>query len=181
MDIAFDYKLTPASVVLDVGGYRGDFAAWCRETYGCGIHIFEPVRAHFKHIVERFKHDPFYWPYPCALEDRDWECDIYLRDNSSSLYSPSDTWERIKVRDILTFIQAFRFERVNLLKMNCEGSEFAILERLIGAEWINRVDQIVVQFHSNKDWSVLDTTDRLRKTHACEYRDEHWEWWKIRS
>ena len=50
----FDYELTPESVVLDVGGYEGQWATDLYARQRCRIHIFEPVPAFADAIRERF-------------------------------------------------------------------------------------------------------------------------------
>lgn len=180
-DIDFDYQLNHLSVIFDVGGYTGDFAEMIRTKYGCGIHIFEPVSEHFKRIVERFKHDPMYWPYDIALGSSDREGHIFLNTNSSSMFIGSGTTESVKVRDIAKFIGAFKFFHIDLLKLNCEGSEYEILDRIYDMKWIENVKQIVVQFHGiGKDIKQSDYEDRLSLTHECKYRDDHWQWWKVK-
>src|SRR5688572_24315682 len=58
-------------------------------------------------------------------------------------------------------VQAIHFaeaipESVNLLKIDIEGAEFAVLERLIQAGAINRVKNIVAELHPSKS-----TKDRM--------------------
>ena len=50
----FDYDLTPESVVLDVGGYEGQWASDLYARQRCQIRIFEPVREFAQLIDARF-------------------------------------------------------------------------------------------------------------------------------
>jgi hypothetical protein len=53
----FDYPLDSRSLVLDVGGYEGQWASDVYARYRCRIMVFEPV-ARFAHdIAERFRHN----------------------------------------------------------------------------------------------------------------------------
>jgi FkbM family methyltransferase len=139
MDICFDYKLPKDAVVFDVGAYNGLWTEWVRNTYGCPVHTFEPVRAHWKNVLERFKMDPLVFVYDFALSDHNAEERINLSDNSSSLYGKSDSSELIKVRDIWDFIMSFKLHEgrgvIDLLKLNCEGGEMPILKRLLDVGW----------------------------------------------
>lgn len=179
-DINFDYQLDPMSVVFDVGGYHGDFAKLIRDKYGCGVHVFEPVREHFSIIVEKFKNDPMIWPYNIALEDRNAEAQISLLDNSSSLYSESDKKEEIRIRDIIEFIGAFKLDRIDLLKMNCEGSEYPILSTLLENGWMPKVRNITVQFHATS-WVRSKFEENLLLTHNRLHHCDHWQWYRIKS
>lgn len=178
-DIDFDYKLDPMAVVFDVGGFEGDFTELIRKRYLCGVHVFEPTKQYFAHILKRFIKDPLVWPYPVALEDEDCEKEIYFCNNGSSLhFARGDVKELINVRDIFKFIGSFKLPRIHLLKMNCEGSEFKILNRLIETDYIPFVDQIVVQFHAFPDDRQDEVESKLRLTHVPAFQDAHWQWWK---
>ena len=54
----FDYELTPESIVLDVGGYEGQWASDLYARQRCKIHIFEPVRDFADAIGARFSRNP---------------------------------------------------------------------------------------------------------------------------
>src|SRR6185503_2423194 len=41
--LRLDYPLSLRSVVLDAGGYKGEWAAAIAAKYGCVVHVFEPV------------------------------------------------------------------------------------------------------------------------------------------
>jgi FkbM family methyltransferase len=176
MDIEFNYKLNSSSVVFDIGGYRGDFAHWIRKKYNCGVHVFEPIKEHFKYILERFKDDPMYWPYHVALEDTDKVEDIYISDNSSGLYTASDNTESIKVRDIINFIKAFKLNRIDLIKMNCEGSEYKIIDRLKLNDWIKNIDNFVIQFHDIPRFDKQKYIEYFSTTHNINHKCDYWVW-----
>jgi FkbM family methyltransferase len=179
-DIDFDYQLDKMSVVMDIGGYEGDFADLMRRKYNCGVHIFEPTIEKFRHIKERFHSDPMVWPYYCALEDENKYGDIFLCNNASSIYHKTDRTETIKIRDIYFFVIAFKFFHIDLLKMNCEGSEYKILKRLIEKDWLKNVRQIVVQFHGipaeNKEELEALLYEKYDIKHKCDY----WQWLKLK-
>ena len=178
MDIGFDYQISENPVIFDVGGYNGEFTEYISNKYKCGVHIFEPVRSSFIRIVEKFKQNPLIWPYDVALEDRDCDGEIHIRDNSSSMYADGPV-EPIRIRDIYKFIQGFKLNKIDILKLNCEGSEFKILNRLIDIGWISNVTNIVVQFHAifGHSSGELDTLkNNLLKTHNIKFQDAHWSW-----
>lgn len=55
-----------------------------------------------------------------------------------------------------TFCQEFKIDKVSILKMNIEGSEYPILHSM-GASDFEKIDQIAVSFHNwlNPDWEYL--------------------------
>ena len=43
-ELRFNYNLVEESIVLDLGGYQGQFASDLFSRYRCRIFVFEPVR-----------------------------------------------------------------------------------------------------------------------------------------
>lgn len=181
MDTDFPYHLNPLSVVFDVGGYKGDFTDMIRKKHECGVHIFEPTRGFFKEIIERFKNDPLVWPYNIALEDSDRDAVIAVRGDSTGFYSESEVKEEVRVRSIMGFIGGFNLTHIDLLKMNCEGSEYPIIKSLADNDWMKRIRYIVVQFHHLEKYKAEDFQAILLQTHHCRYKDAHWQWWTLNS
>ena len=54
-DVRYDYPLTPGSLVLDCGGYKGEFALKVLERYGCQVAVFEPISEFVSTIRETLK------------------------------------------------------------------------------------------------------------------------------
>ena len=52
--LRLDYPLNKNSVIIDAGGYIGDFAADMSHKFGCRIDVFEPVAEYAEKIRERF-------------------------------------------------------------------------------------------------------------------------------
>src|ERR1700736_2306652 len=47
-------ELNESSIVLDLGGYQGQFAADIFSRYGCRIYVFEPSSAFYRVLRNRF-------------------------------------------------------------------------------------------------------------------------------
>ena len=56
--LRMDYPLGPGSLVLDVGGYQGDFAADVVSRYGAKVLVFEPMPGFAASSKERFAGEP---------------------------------------------------------------------------------------------------------------------------
>lgn len=52
--LRLNYHLRPDSVVMDLGGYRGDWAHEIHSRYRCRVHVFEPVLSFADGIAQRF-------------------------------------------------------------------------------------------------------------------------------
>jgi len=56
--LRLNYLLDEDSLVFDVGGYIGNFAADIFCKYNCNIYIFEPVTEFYEKIKARFSNNP---------------------------------------------------------------------------------------------------------------------------
>ena len=71
---------------------------------------------------------------------------------------------------------------VDLLALNCEGSEYNILDRLIETGAISKVRQLLVQFHAfytDAETRRDAIRQRLAETHAEGFSYPYcWEFWR---
>lgn len=182
MDIGFDYKITQPGVVMDVGAYNGDFIDYIRPKYQCGVHAFEPSKEKFAALIKKYAYDPLIWPYNVALEDEDCQRILYGENDGRSLYGHTEDGEVVKVRDIWGFITSFKFPKIDILKLNCEGSEYKIIQRLFDKEKLKDVVNLVVQWHfffPGAEVHYNDLVEKLKLTHERQFycQTSHWEWW----
>ena len=49
------YNLNENSIVFDLGGYKGDFAAKAYEDHKCNVYVFEPVKSFYERIRNKFQ------------------------------------------------------------------------------------------------------------------------------
>ena len=60
-------ELNDASIVFDMGGYKGDFASNIFSKYCCEVYVFEPVKKYAENIQDRFSKNPKIKVYSFAL------------------------------------------------------------------------------------------------------------------
>jgi hypothetical protein len=88
--LRLDYPLDPSSIVFDVGGFRGDFAAQIHERYQCQIHVFEPVKQYYNEIKRSFSQKPQIKVHPFGLGAKNQEILINLQDDGSSFVKKNE-------------------------------------------------------------------------------------------
>ncbi len=149
--LRLDYDLEPGSLVLDAGGYRGNFAAdiFCR--FGCRIEVFEPVGPFAEAIAGRFAHNPLVTVHRFGLGGESRRNSILVDEGASSaVVTPVGVEadrEEIELRDVVEVIDGLDRDEVDLLKVNIEGGEFELLERLLSAGRAGRIRYLQIQFH----------------------------------
>ena len=139
-----DLPITSRHVSLDVGGYQGDWTADLLVRYGAPSIIFEPVPAFARNIAERFTHNPLVSVRQAALGKRTEKAEIALSDDGSSL-GGSGPSESIDVLDVSV---VFALEpTIGCMKLNIEGAEYDLLERMAQLGLLDRVATYRIQFH----------------------------------
>ena len=179
-DLRLDYPLTSESLVIDAGGYKGDWASDIYRLYGCTIHVFEPVEQFYQRIVERFARNPNVIVHPVGLSDKECNADFGIQNDSTGQFAGSADRERVGLLDVAAVVE--KLGKISLFKINTEGAEFAIIERLLETGLIGQVDNIQVQFHpcapdAQRRFDELQAA--LAKTHFLTF-DSQWVWqsWK---
>ena len=161
--LRLDYDLAPSAVVLDAGGYHGDWAADIYCKFSCRIHVFEPVSEFATTVTRRFEHNESVTVHRYGLGSEDRRESITLDEGgSSAVLTPigiDPRTELIELRDVLGVVEGLGLQEIDLLKLNIEGGEYELLERLLSADAVGRFRYLQIQFHLG----VPDAESRRRR------------------
>ena len=178
------YPLTENSLVIDVGGYEGAWAAQIVQRYGCSILIFEPVHAFAQQIRDRFIDTPKVHLYELALGGEEGYAEIHIAKDGSSVYTGKGGTEPIHIVDASQFLQDLDVSRIDLMKINIEGGEYELLPNLIGSKYIQLIRDLQIQFHNFVPRAVERAENirhSLRQTHDLTWQYPFvWENWRLR-
>lgn len=179
----FNYKLDDQSIVLDIGGYDGQWASDLFSMYKCKIFIFEPVNAFAEKISKRFRQNDQIEVFNFGLGGFSRPEIIHLSDSGSSIFGHSKDCEKIVIVDIKDWLDQKKVDKISLMKINIEGCEYELLERLIDTKLISKIENIQIQFHNiSKDSRIKmrNIQDELIKTHKLTYQYLFvWENWTL--
>jgi len=177
------YDLDQNSVVFDMGGYEGQFAAEIYARYRSKIQVFEPIRGFAKNITERFAKNPDIKVYALGLSDKNEEVLFSLDNNSSSQFLKNSGKEKVQMRQASEFLKEINAPIINLMKINIEGGEYALLEDLIANDRIKDIKNFQIQFHTfapNASERMKKIQEALKKTHHLTFEYPFvWENWEI--
>lgn len=178
-EMRYDYPLTPDSLVVDCGGYKGDFAVKINEKYGCRICVFEPIKEFCDEIRNRINGNPKIELYNHAIGRSNRKEIICISDNSTGFFK---TDGELRLVDVHNFCISDIPPSVDLIKLNIEGMEFELLEWIFDNHFEKRFKNIQVQFHKVvPDYEARYEAIRakLLKTHELTY-DFPWCWQNFR-
>jgi FkbM family methyltransferase len=182
-DRLYDFvDLTENAVVIDGGGYMGDWTALVTKQCNPHIVVYEPVPEFFQHIVDRFSRNPKVEVRPVGLGAKSEVRQFAIAGDASGMFDPSAASTKLPVADV--HAEFSRFEHIDLVKLNIEGGEYEVLEQLIDTKAISKVGRLQVQFHlcvpeARKRYRRIRR--RLKLTHRLVWRYPFvWEEWRLR-
>jgi len=173
--------LKPDSIVIDGGGYEGNWAKLLWRKHRCRIFVFEPIHEFANKIVANLE---IQMTGGITVINRGlgayqrWEGFSIQGDSSGAFgrYGPIETVEVIAIGPIIE-----SWPEIALLKLNVEGMEYEILEALIAQDLMPRIANLQVQFHRlpGSDELISELAEGLKQTHELVYHEPYcWEGWK---
>lgn len=182
--LRLDYELNPNSVVIDAGAYLGDFAYNINLKYNCIVFALEPIKDFYDSMEERFSQNPKVIPLNYALTNSTSEFDISLDGDASSFTFDDLKSCKVLGKDVKEFIEENNVDNIDLVKLNIEGAEFDLLDRIIELGLLPKIKNLQVQFHRHipdcqAKRSII--TEHLLKTHKRTWNyDWIWENWQLK-
>ena len=175
-------RVPRGSLVVDVGAFEGEFTAYARNTWDARVLAIEPVPEFASALRSRFGNDVSVTVVQAALGVSSGTVSIAVDADGSSAWNSGDTVVAVPSVDVAELLGS---SDVALLKINAEGAEYDVLERLLSTEAIRQVATIQVQFHK----FVPEARQRrrsiraqLRRTHRCAWSVPWvWEQWQRRG
>lgn len=167
----FDYPLGPGSLVLDVGAFVGTFARDCLQRWGCRVISFEPL-----HVDALLSAARGAWSVePYGLGARTERVEMSVRNDSSSVFVDAEhPVAEVQMVDVCEAWENLELGIVDLMKINIEGGEYALLERMISSGLVDYVRYLQVQFHP-----CLPDARTRRAIIRAQLTDTHREQWCV--
>lgn len=180
-------ELNKDSVVFDVGGYMGTFTESIYTRFSCNVHVFEPVKEFYDVCDFKFSHIPNIRVHNYGLSSESKKSQIYLSGDASSITSMEGVnTEIIELREISSVIKDLGVTGIDLLKINIEGEEYNLMERLTSfPQLLSKIKNIQIQYHTFIHRAELRRSrinKSLLNTHECTWSyDWVWENWKLKE
>ena len=119
----------------------------------CNLYIFEPVNQYYLTIKERFKLNDKIKVFPFGLSNKTELKLIEVRDAGSSTFinninnTAINQTEKVKLVDIVEFINEQNISEIDLMKINIEGGEYNVMQRLLDENKVRNIRCLQIQFH----------------------------------
>jgi FkbM family methyltransferase len=172
--LRLNYPLNKNSVVFDLGGYKGNFAADIYGRFGCNIYIFEPIKKYYLECHTKFNENRKIKCFNYGLSNVNGHFNISNGDNASSLILSNSIieTEKVLIKRFSEEMEELGVSEIDLLKMDIEGAEFFVLEDIFSNGTISKIKFLQIQFHT-----FFPNSDILRdqiRSKLCETHTEQW-------
>lgn len=156
-DFDIDYK---DRIIIDIGANSGDTALYFASK-GATVYGFEPVKEYYDMALKNFELNPNLSKnikiFNYGVSYKKGKINIDAMDSTSRYVSEDDSYsvDIISIKDIMNHVTP------DLLKMDCEGCEFEIIENCD----LSKFNEIIFEQHSRivgKDADIL--IDSLKKS-----------------
>jgi len=180
--LRLNYDLNEKSIVFDLGGYLGWFTEQINNKYHSQIYCFEPIGIFHHELKSKF--DPFnnIKVFKTAISDINGKSNIYINYDESSMFIQKGMEYEIDCITLDRVLEENQIDKIDLIEINIEGSEYPVLEYMIRNNLVSKCDNIQVQFHEIGDNfynRYISIKHELEKTHKLTYHFPFvWENWE---
>jgi len=174
-----DGILNSSSIILDLGGHKGEFSSIISDHYQCTCHVIEAMPELFASIKESSTIHKYHY----AASDSDGMMAFHLSDNpeSNSLIRKTEEYAQtieVPTISIPSFLKKHHVSRIDALKMDIEGAEIQVFKGM-SDDLLRSIKQITVEFHDfipemQMEKDVLEVIARLKSLgFACIVFSRH--------
>ncbi len=149
------------------------------------VYAFDPIRVPEWDDAKWDSYDANIQFFECAMGDAQGVASLAMTDNpeartlvmANENFSGSDK-KRVKVIDFSAWLKAnVRFEDTIVVKMDIEGAEYGVLEKLIHDKTIDYINHLFVEWHDRlmrEDQREQFTEREAKIREACKIPIQHW-------
>lgn len=186
-DLLYDVPVRTNSLVIDAGGYKGEWTAKMIARYGCRSEIYEPFPYYANYCKRLFSKNTMVKVHAAALGGSERTAKFSFEADGTSEFTVAQGSSIIDapVDDISLVLESLDDQVIACLKLNIEGGEYEVLERLIATKKITHCDSLLIQFHTQPEgwesrYKIIE--DNLKETHNRDWcYPMVWEKWIKKS
>jgi len=164
-----NYELNDDSVVIDLGGYYG---LWIDEIlkknnpHIPNIILVEPVPEFYNHLIKKYENSEKIkvMNVGVSTDKNETTKSLYVSNDGSSTNFNTNVNSVIQIKTIPIdkILSDNNINQVDLLQINIEGDEYALMEYLIESTIINKFKNIQIQFHLGIE-NDMERRDNIQK------------------
>ena len=142
-------KLNINSIIIDGGGFNGEFTDEIIKKKFQKVYIYEPDKIFFERLKKKYEFKENIEILNYALFNKKQNIILSENSNASSIMENSKVGSMIEAVDILDEFK--KYKNIDLLKLNIEGAEYEVISRLLETQELIKIKYLLVQFHREHD------------------------------
>mgnify|MGYP001445255217 CR=1 FL=1 len=153
------FEIKDNDTIIDIGGHIGLFTVFCKQFSNRGkIFCYEPFFENYKILKDNIKMNNLnnVISNNMAVSKIDGIIPIYLSDDDSghSILEKNSNSIDVQSISLKKIFDINNIKRCNLLKLDCEGSEYEIIESL-PEDYFEKIDKMIIEYHFAKKYPEL--------------------------
>lgn len=145
-------KINEGDIVVDVGANYGFFSLYAEKFNPSKIISFEPSKSIFQYLTKNFKTGNVYQKAVSGKSGTQKFSEDITSSASSRLTNHGDY--EVEVIGINDLMNNLGLEKIDFLKIDCEGAEKDIFENITN-DTLNKINKVVIEYHSNEIKEII--------------------------
>jgi len=183
-------KAAQSKVIVDIGGNNGDDVnLFIKNNPDAQIFTFEPIPRYFQDLQVKFNGTKVS-VNNYGISDANAQREFVIDGAGTTGLDHNVQGEHVQVslRDIdevLTWVQKQTGQVPDMLNMNCEGCEYAVMQRMAEKGWLEKIRFIQLSWHIAEDvqdrvGKRCSVEERLWQTHKPMFKSIYgWVGWQL--
>lgn len=166
------FEINDTDIIIDVGAHIGLFTLFASQFCKHGtIYCFEPIKENFDLLLSNLQLNKIInvKPYNIAISKQAGNVTIYLnRDESGhSMHVLGTKSVQIESNSLKNIIDHNNLEKCDLIKMDCEGEEYEIINSL-PPDYFRKINKMCIEYHFATDKPHL-VENMIKKLKTLSY------------
>lgn len=146
-----DFEINDKDLIIDVGSHIGLFALLVSQKCKNGkVFCYEPTQENYDFLLKNIKNNQLtnIHPFNCAVSDTNEMVKVYLnRDQAGhSMYMQSNEFLEVQSITLQKIIDDNNIDKCALLKLDCEGAEYGIIDSLPD-HYFEKIEKMIIEYH----------------------------------
>lgn len=162
-------------ILIDIGSCLGEFIDhFLDQNAGATVYAFEPLEVNFNFLKDKYKGNNNVHVYKEAISNSTGIANFFIKENQHKLGNDGCSLESsksnvnsynyvsVKTIKLSTFIKEKKINKIDVLKIDVEGSEYDIFSDI--EPFYEIIDKILYEDHSRKVPTIIKSKEIFEKT-----------------
>lgn len=145
------FEIKNNDIIVDIGAHIGLFSLFASQFCKSGkIYCFEPIKENYEILLDNIDLNKIknIIPLNLAVSKENEPVRIYMNSDESahSIFPQGNEFVEVKSTTIEKIFDEQKIENCDLLKIDCEGAEYQIIDS-IPEKYFSRINKVIIEYH----------------------------------